>query len=1589
MPSPFPSSFASAAAGANNHSTDSGSRSISGSGDWSRTRMNGATHTFRRPSLATSTSHQRDSSQNTASTPTSGAAPYVPPHLNTSSPYSRNGASTDTRYTKDQLLSFFRNQKDAGNLEKNLPNLLQGSWNSAGGAANATTNGGSWGRKDDHKEGVIAADVCWDNEGGNAPLGLTDMTEVEKEASTRLYYLTKLQLFNSVNSPLKPPSQAAGKEGIPNNTLGGRKTSLSQMHNSFGVSSPTTARPNPRRRETSESLTSPNPLASPTGTGRFFRDEPNTATPPPALLRRRTDFREGSSEIKIDEKEKDPKNTGDSTSPFASLKRSTTNPVTTDLPASQSPWSAGPTTSGFSPMGAFGNFSLSGNPGPSTLTGDKKSGFGSIRGESRFKGIMGRDSSEDLNARIREKPSLTNLERLPEDEPNPSLPSFGETRANRSYTTESNPFGEEDQRGSAALGGQEFSPPNMRRPDFGIPTSQASIDEMGLSAFGMSQNIPGFREMARQREYLQQTPQAAHHQEPMSPTNTNPYQSPEGERAVDTDDIDTDGSDIQALHLPGLSNLRGEQSFGGLNQIPRGVSAAFEAAASDRSQTSSAGGNRGLPNFGLGAFGGLSQPGGWPMHPGAIGTPTREKSAFASPFGDPLMSSMPELHSPSLATMGGNNLFSSGSPFAVPGTIGRGSKLSSLFPAAMQDQMREDPSRQSNENTSKEPIGSRNLREFGDMEDSIHSSRPGDDSVPAGDQQGLISGSMQNSSFAGSTIIGSPHPSQGGGSQQGSNAPAASESPSMNQLPNQQRREMVMPDRMRWIYRDPQGNTQGPWSGLEMHDWYKAGFFSPELQVKKIEDSDYEPLAQLIRRIGNSREPFLVPQIGVPHGPPNTQPSQYGTPGAPTGGNAPSAGPAQPPFASSFPSFGTTLTAEQQNALERRKQEEQYLMARQKEHLAHQQVMMKQMQHIHGIHPHQLQHHSSAHSLHSQPSFGSITSPSAYQPSPSQAAIQHSQGVPGFFDSVGRPGAAFAGPSGISADPLAGILREDERLLERLNLGRGSQLPFGGSLPFAQSQPETSAHSTQIANMLQDRARLTQEQELFNSLRGSESNEQLGQDDRLRQFQDLRAQHDEEMSQAQEQTTAKPIRPPSPGSDEHTPEDHAEDKTRDESSTAPPYRPDSVPKEPEQLSLTEQVQKAVAAVQKSPQPQSPWAKVDIGMPHPFPPPQSSSPLPAPTAQRNRQNVADTLAAESRSQAATPAADTPSTSIAPWAKEPQEASRGPSLKEIQEAEARKAAQQEEIAAAARRAALAEQDRLNQSAVNAAPAPGLPSTSTWASSGSPATPSSTASAWAKPLANKGAIVPNAPPTKKTLAQIQKEEEAKKQRLAAAASAAHVATPAQQPPSGTKRYADLAGKVAAMPSSAAPGNWVTVGASGKAKGPVTAPIAPAAISGSRSASTSTAPSTTSSVSKPRPVITTTRSVSTAVSSQSKANEEFTKWMKGALGKGLNSSINVDDFVQQLFQLPSEAEIIREAIYANSQALDGNRFAEEFIRRRKLADKGIVESAATSISYASGASAAGKEEKGWSEVAKRGPKEEQQPGLGFKVVNKRKGKR
>ncbi|KAJ9657544.1 kinesin-like protein [Coniosporium apollinis] len=1607
-----PSTFASAAAGNNANSTRA-----DGGGDWPR-RTNGATQTFRRPSHATTLS----ASSQSRDTPSGAAGVYIPPH--------RSGPAPESRYSRDQLLQLFKAQKEAEGFGDGLSALYVGGWQPY--IANGTSSN-TWGRREDHGKENHGADVCWDRDGTVQPLGLAGMTEEEKE-----------HFSTSVNSPLKPPTQNNNKEGTSKDGLSLRKTSISQAQNSpsaFGLSSPTTTRPGNRRRETSDAYPFPSP-----STSRFSREDSSAATPPPALLRRRTDLSKESisvaaAEDKDKDKEKPREGNLENTEPFSNLKRSTTQPLSAGLNGPSSPWSSTPQATGFTPMGAFGSFALGPTSGQASAPTDKKSGFGSVRGASRFKDLMTKESSEDLGKSVKEKASLGSLGKVNEENSDRQTLSWMEARSNRQTSNDTDPFPDDEnvRSGSAALGGAQDSPPRRQAfPGLGTPSRQESKDESAFSAFGMSSDI-GFRDLLHGRDpYQHQTPQHRNvtgAPEPMSPTDTNPYRSPEHERGG-AEDVDADEADIQHTHLPGLGGFTTETvqpsgmlPFSGLGGLGR-VSAPYEAAASDRSQTSSVGPSRGFPSLGgLGGLPGLGGSAAWPPAPQqSIGTPIRDRAAFGGPFGEGAFGSVGELQSPSLAGLGSSSVFgpNSSSGLGGTGTIGRSSKMGSLFPAAMQEQMRAgEQARQMHEEGSIDddrhqpalapfgrnafgsaaPGGIGPARETespfrtggrGILDDLLGSTLRGAESHYGGEAVGSPIGQppnmFQSANLAsvGQGPIGTqrsvqPPQPQSVGSSASSQPPAA------------QQRTMVMPDRMRWIYRDPQGNTQGPWSGLEMHDWYKAGFFSPELLVKKYEDPDYEPLAQLIRRIGNSREPFLVPQIGIPHGPPTTQVGNVWAGPGPLPSGPTSSSAAQPPFASSFPSFGTTLTADQQNALERRKQEEQYLMARQKEHLAQQQVMAKQMQlqGQHGMVPQQLHHHSSAHSLHSQPSFGSITSPGGYQPSPTQGPLPGSQGVPGFFDN------SFRAPPVPGVGPIGSIREEDmPSLMEQLNLGgRGGQARGGvGPLPFGlQQQPEPNMHAQQVAAMLNDRSRLQREQaEQDSRMVQNEQQTAQGFADRLQQFQELRGeeqraqdisapqlqqgvigkQHDEiKAIQDQMNRTRQEV-----GRHQLQAEELKQQKIpQAQNQAGPTVSENESSKMPEALSLTEQVK--AASAKQSPVSQSPWAKIDTALPQPFPPPQSSSPLPAPAAQR-KQNLADALNEGSRSRSETPSVDTPSASIAPWAKEPSEAPKGPSLKEIQEAEARKAAQQEELAAAARKAAL-EKEMFAQ-ATQQPPAPGLPSSSTWASTASPVNPTaSTPSAWTKPIATKPAST--ATPTKKTLQQIQKEEEARKQRAAAAAAsvASAVASPAQALATG-KRYAELAKQAAPSPSNAG-GAWTTVGASGKVKTPAAAvPTAPAAA-----VKVSSSVTTPSAAAKPKPA-----PVRSVTSGQVNAQEEFRKWAVAELKGDISAGINVNDFITTLVTLGSAADIdiITESVHAISKTIDSRHFAEEFVRRRKLADKGVVESSGTASPAGAAGAAENKTGGGWSEVAKKGPLvKEKEEISGYKVVpaKKKGGKR
>lgn len=1127
-------------------------------------------------------------------------------------------------------------------------------------------------------------------------------------------------------------------------------------------------------------------------------------------------------------------------------------------------------------MGSFGNFGLGQQGGQS----DKRPGLGSGRAESRFKNLLNKDSGDESSGRtVERKSSMSSLSKVGENEtwrPH-QLQDFGGA---------SEDIEEELPSGSAALAADaDLSPPHQRQSGlrgFGTPNRSESRDDFGFGAFGMtSDNAAGFGQ-----GFVQQTPIQQHQMpgnEPMSPADTNPYRSPE-QHAIEhlTDELEGDGGDSYHTQLPGLGGFGGEQpqhfgAFGGLGALPNlGRAPGAPGPASDRSQTSSAGPNRGFPSLGgLGSLGGVSAASAWPVTQGGLGTPSRQTAGLAGPFGGGIFaSSMSELQSPGLAGLGGSSMLSPQS--------GMGSRMTSMFPSAMQEQFRQGEQDRDASGERGPPGNFQGIEDFG---------RPSENSFGLGDPLGGQSEQEQQSEHQAGQFgapgqlqppIGQSTQQQQDQSRQSqistqalSQAPGSSAS---NQPPAPQQRTMVMPDRMRWIYKDPQSNTQGPWSGLEMHDWYKAGFFSPELLVKKYEEADYEPLAQLIRRIGNSREPFLVPQIGIPWGPASSGPNTWAGSNPSTTAAAPptSSGGAQPPFASSFPSFGTTLTAEQQNALERRKQEEQYLMARQKEHLAQAQIASRMQHHQmppgssgqHGnLMPGQLHHHGSAQSLHSQPSYGSITSPSAgaYQPSPNQAPQGHQ---PGFFDNSFRtPGQAGGlGAVGAGVDSL-GHIREEEipGIMDRLDIGsRNAPGQFGapGQPSAGQQQMQSPSgqeqHDRQIQQMLQDRARLQQEQALHEQSMGDR---QPASNERLQQFHQLQGQGaasgvDARFQPAMAKTTTQPSE---------------ELSSAAESSIGPPVGAQQ--EQPQELSLTQQVQ-AAASAQHSPAPQQP------GFPQPFPPAPSQSPLPAPAAQRTgRQSVADQLQTDQHDLSQTPSTDTPT--VAPWAQQQTEAPKGPSLKEIQELEAKKAADAEILASAARRAAFQKEMEAQAQAQAVAPAPGLPASASWAAAGgSPATPIGTSSPWAK-----AAQKPSGPTAAKTMAQIQKEEEERKRkRAAAAASAQATAMAVVANPAGGKSYANLAGKISAPPGVPSPASsaWTTVGASGKTKTPAVAPAQPA----TRAASSDVVPTLQSAATTQRKAP--ARSATMMTPGGVNAQEEFRKWAVNELRPDLNKGIS-----------------------------------------------------------------------------------------------------
>lgn len=137
--------------------------------------MNGATQTFRRPSVATTPAHTRESNQPASASTLPSSATYIPPHMSSNSPMAlRNG---EARYSKEQLLDLYRAQRESGALGKNVEDYFVADWDPH--MVSAPVNG-AWGKRDEHKTSA-GPEVCWDHGGQAEPLGLTDMSEGERE----------------------------------------------------------------------------------------------------------------------------------------------------------------------------------------------------------------------------------------------------------------------------------------------------------------------------------------------------------------------------------------------------------------------------------------------------------------------------------------------------------------------------------------------------------------------------------------------------------------------------------------------------------------------------------------------------------------------------------------------------------------------------------------------------------------------------------------------------------------------------------------------------------------------------------------------------------------------------------------------------------------------------------------------------------------------------------------------------------------------------------------------------------------------------------------------------------------------------------------------------------------------------------------------------------------------------------------------------------------------------------------------------------------------------------------------------------------
>ena len=119
------------------------------------------------------------------------------------------------RYSKDQLLDIFKVQQEKAS--PNLDDLFIDGWHPHG--ANGKSNG-HWGKSEERRESN-GPEICWDHDGSVQPLGLTPMSDEEREVTlleghvnARLLIFARFSLPRSIH-----PSNPLSKTKMARQTL--------------------------------------------------------------------------------------------------------------------------------------------------------------------------------------------------------------------------------------------------------------------------------------------------------------------------------------------------------------------------------------------------------------------------------------------------------------------------------------------------------------------------------------------------------------------------------------------------------------------------------------------------------------------------------------------------------------------------------------------------------------------------------------------------------------------------------------------------------------------------------------------------------------------------------------------------------------------------------------------------------------------------------------------------------------------------------------------------------------------------------------------------------------------------------------------------------------------------------------------------------------------------------------------------------------------------------------------------------------------------------------------------------------------------